>query len=457
MTTIETFHWKTEEAFSRIKQGLPVVLKECPIINPAYTNWTLDHIASLLSDDFPCDVYQSNSHRFPYWDTSHNSYKYQFTIPTSKATMSFREFLLTVRSQEEKPEDQRKYNYLHQSLVAEMGKPILEEYSKFSLQTAALYKMLANWGEMTSNLLLCGMKGYITPIHFDEQENLFTQLQGRKRVRIFRPKHWCGLYTYPNGHPQDRQSQVTLPSIPGSCELESEEGQYRFPAYKSIGKYELYADLEPGDVLYVPQYYFHQMEGLTDENISLSWWFKHTNRNKEIDYYSVELDETNLTAIRRNIESAISHMSGGGQRAHTVFLSIASGRTKLPGINFKEALSSSGSSGAILPPPDDEGKEVAKDNGDETQIAKREKAKPVPDYVTTELLMVDTDVSTVVLGLPSISSLILQAGALKLKDGDEEFCRIITEQALSMLTTLMPKEHTSGFLLQVASGRFNSF
>lgn len=292
-------HWKTEEAFNSIKKGLPIVLQECPIIHPAYSTWTLESINSFLKEDFPCDVYTSNTKQFPYWDTTKNTYQYDFIPPTSKLSLTFREFLLTIQEQEQRPESERTYHYLHQSLVAEMGSKILEEYSKFSLQTAALYKLLAGWSELTHNLLLCGCEGYITPLHYDEQENIFTQLQGRKRVRIFSPKYWHGLYTYPNGHPRDRQCQITLPPIPGSTYLENEEERFRFPAFQQVGMHELYTDLEPGDVLYIPQYWFHQMEALTD-NISLSWWFKHTNR-KEIDYENIRLDEISLIAVRRNI------------------------------------------------------------------------------------------------------------------------------------------------------------
>lgn len=299
---IEKYHWKTEEAFNCIRKGKPVVLKECPIVFPAHSNWSFETIADMIKDDFPCDVFVSESKRFPYWDSSKNSYQYEFIPPTEKVTMTFREFLLNVRSQDE-PANEKKYHYLHQSLVAEMGPRILEEYTKFSLQTAALYKVLAGWNELTHNLLLCGKEGYTTPLHFDEQENIFTQLQGKKRVRLFSPNWWYALYPFPNGHPRDRQSQVTLPSEPGCSILEDESDRFRFPAYESafkdVGMNELYTDLEAGEVLYIPQYWFHQMEALTD-NVSLSWWFKHTNK-KDIDYKNLRLDDVSLTAVRRNI------------------------------------------------------------------------------------------------------------------------------------------------------------
>jgi hypoxia-inducible factor 1-alpha inhibitor (HIF hydroxylase) len=85
-----------------------------------------------------------------------------------------------------------------------MGPKILEEYKKFSLETALHFKQLGGWDSLTNNLLLCGKTGFITPLHFDEQENLFAQLNGRKRARMFHPDNWFALYPYPNGHPCDR-------------------------------------------------------------------------------------------------------------------------------------------------------------------------------------------------------------------------------------------------------------
>lgn len=295
---VEKFHWKTEEAFNHIRQGKPVVLIDCPLVCPAHTAWTVDGIAQMMKSDFPCDVQVSETKRFQYFDTSKNAYHYEFTPPMRKVAMPFQAFLRAMRSQGEGA-DCKAFHYLQQSLVAEMGTPILEEYSKFSLQTAALYKVLAGWNAMTHNLLLVGAEGYVTPMHFDEQENIFTQLYGRKRVRLAPPSCWPHLYTFPSGHPCDRQSQVTLPQEPGQAELDMAQ-RLRFPAFAGMAAHELYADLEAGEVLYIPQYWFHQMEGLT-ENVSLSWWFKHIIKREGTDPSNIRLDDVGLVAVRRNI------------------------------------------------------------------------------------------------------------------------------------------------------------
>ena len=180
-------------------------------------NWTFERLNQILKPDFKCDVLSSYTHRFLYMDESKNVNGYQVsTSPTEKISMSFNEYYNYIKSTNVTSSSQSFPNYyLQQGLVAEMGPLILEEYKKFSLETALYYKQLGNWDELTNNLLLCGKTGFITPVHFDEQENLFVQLNGTKRVRLFHPDNWFSLYPYPIGHPCDRQSQLTLPTTPG--------------------------------------------------------------------------------------------------------------------------------------------------------------------------------------------------------------------------------------------------
>ena len=51
--------------------------------------------------------------------------------------------------------------------------------------------------------------GNVTPCHYDEQENLYAQVEGHKRVILFEPEKFRCLYPYPVHHPHDRQSQVS--------------------------------------------------------------------------------------------------------------------------------------------------------------------------------------------------------------------------------------------------------
>ncbi|KAJ8319116.1 hypothetical protein KUTeg_004207 [Tegillarca granosa] len=85
--------------------------------------------------------------------------------------------------------------------------------------------------------------GNITPVHYDEQENLFSQLKGHKRFIMFPPSQFDCLYPYPVYHPCDRQSQVDF----------DEPDFERFPNFKKAHGFETFVG--PGDVLYIPMYW----------------------------------------------------------------------------------------------------------------------------------------------------------------------------------------------------------
>jgi hypothetical protein len=83
---------------------------------------------------------------------------------------------------------------------------MLETLSNFLFN----FQQMGRWGPMTSNLLLVGQKGNTTPVHYDEQENLFAQVHGAKLFLLFAPDMFPCMYPYPIHHPHDRQAQVIV-------------------------------------------------------------------------------------------------------------------------------------------------------------------------------------------------------------------------------------------------------
>jgi len=305
---------------------------------PVANSWSPSKLSNVISKEFNCTVFSSNSNRFQYWDSTKNN-GYNFTAPTNKLEMTFDSFLqhLQEASTSSSQTSSVKPNYyLQSSVVADMGTRMSEEYTKFSLDAALRFKLQGKWDAFTSNLLLVGPAGAITPCHFDEQQNLFAQIYGRKRVRLFSPEAWRRLYPYPLNHACDRQTRVVLPDQPGARELDDEKDRVRFPAFARYANdpdaQEMFVDLGPGEVLYIPQYWFHQMESLT-ESVSLSWWFKHTSRSYMGEDGVIDLDNVSYVAMRRNLEGVVAKSVGGAttpRNAHNFFLAIAAGRIPLP-------------------------------------------------------------------------------------------------------------------------------
>jgi ribosomal protein L16 Arg81 hydroxylase len=109
-----------------------------------------------------------------------------------------------------------------------------------------------------------GSAGSIAPLHHDPFDNFFIQVYGRKRFLLFPPADHRNLYVYPKTHARNRQSQVDLraeiPDLPNN------------PFAHALNATGLEILLNPGDVMYLPPFWFHQVESV-DDTISLNTWY----------------------------------------------------------------------------------------------------------------------------------------------------------------------------------------
>jgi hypoxia-inducible factor 1-alpha inhibitor (HIF hydroxylase) len=137
---------------------------------------------------------------------------------------------------------------------------------------------------LKANVLWVGMRGVVTPGHFDEAHNFFSQIRGRKRFNLFSPIFFPSMYPFPFHHPADRQSRVDF--------YRPDHLTYpRFSEAKGVT-----VILEPGDVLYLPPYWWHHVESLT-ETIGINFWLE--MKQAEIDDLTYPLPAGQLVAIRR--------------------------------------------------------------------------------------------------------------------------------------------------------------
>ena len=102
-------------------------------------------------------------------------------------------------------------------------------------------RQIAVWG---------GGAGVRTTAHYDPHDNCFAQLHGTKRFLISPPADFAHLQIYPTEHPHSRQAQVSYAQAPPAVRL-------------------LAADLKPGDLLWLPAHWLHEVEAVT-ETISVS-------------------------------------------------------------------------------------------------------------------------------------------------------------------------------------------
>ena len=98
----------------------------------------------------------------------------------------------------------------------------------------------------------------VTPLHCDYDDNLFAQLWGRKRIFLAPPHH--DVFLYP------REANPLLFGSPVDPEAPDFE---RFPLARQAALVELI--VEPGDMLYVPAGWYHQVRALSFSLSSNRW------------------------------------------------------------------------------------------------------------------------------------------------------------------------------------------
>ena len=298
-----------------LEERKPVILTPSSLIANVAGKWDIPYIAEGLAA-LTCTVYASDTRHFRYWDEQKNEAGYVFaeSEQMSKHSMSasqFRAHMAESVAQRAKVEgtnnggsggrsgidgsgESRRY-YLQTVLVDGVSVAMTDDFRRFDWEGLLATQQRLGWGELSSNLLLVGHAGNVTPAHYDEQQNLFAQVHGAKRVVLFPPEDFGCLYPFPFHHPCDRQSQVDL----YAPDLEA------FPRFAHAHPVE--ACLKPGEVLYIPQYWFHHIENLSDDCVSLNFWFKDQAKPQKV---VLPVSPSQQLAMRRNIEKLVADKLG---------------------------------------------------------------------------------------------------------------------------------------------------
>ncbi|KAH9488363.1 Hypoxia-inducible factor 1-alpha inhibitor [Bulinus truncatus] len=282
---IPRLNYQDAKAEKLIESGHPVILTGSDLVGSAH-HWDLGYLCSNLGSG-QYTVYSSTDGKFKYYDEKKLPQNKTFVPPTTQTDMTFQEFATKL-----KKKDNTELMYLQQPLNDTVGKRIVMDFTSFNWGWANETQKRNHWGPLTSNLLLVGMEGVITPAHYDEQENLFAQIHGYKRFLLFDPSQFDCMYPYPIYHPHDRQSQVDFEN----------PDLTKFPKFADVKGYE--GIVGPRDVLYLPMYWWHQVESLQGhgETISITFWYKAAPTVKVV----YPLTAGQKVAIMRNIEKMIA-------------------------------------------------------------------------------------------------------------------------------------------------------
>jgi hypothetical protein len=101
--------------------------------------------------------------------------------------------------------------------------------------------------------------------HNDNDHNIACVVAGRRRFTLFPPEQVTNLYIGPMDHTPSGRA-ISLASL--------EEPDFeRFPKFAEALKTATVAELEPGDALYVPKYWWHHVQSLTPFNVLVNYWW----------------------------------------------------------------------------------------------------------------------------------------------------------------------------------------
>ncbi|XP_064387370.1 hypoxia-inducible factor 1-alpha inhibitor-like [Halichondria panicea] len=284
---VPRLHWDDPTADHLMTHEMPVVLTGTELVEPAL-RWTLPYLEDNIGSS-KHTVYISKTKKFLYFDDKKVNNVPDFREPMKKREWTFSKFVDELKGHIDRTDE---YLYYQDTLTDTVGTSIKHDFVHFNWRWLNDRKKRYNWGQLTTNLLLIGQPGNISPCHYDEQHNYFCQVMGEKRCMLFSPSNFDKLYPFPVAHPCDRQTQVDF----NNPDFE------KFPNFRDVKGYECM--VKPGEVLYIPMYWWHWIEGLPKGGITISitFWYRSGPVPNKIQY---PLNDQQKTAITRNIEKML--------------------------------------------------------------------------------------------------------------------------------------------------------
>lgn len=105
----------------------------------------------------------------------------------------------------------------------------------------------------------------VVQCHFDLKENIAAVVAGRRRFTLFPPGQTPNLYPGP--------FELTMAGPPVSMADFTNPDFDTHPRFREAMQHALVADMEPGDALYIPYFWWHHVEALDDFNVLVNYWW----------------------------------------------------------------------------------------------------------------------------------------------------------------------------------------
>jgi hypothetical protein len=117
--------------------------------------------------------------------------------------------------------------------------------------------------------------------HFDTFENIACVVAGRRRFTLFPPDAIGNLYVGPIDN--------TMAGQPVGLAVGSLPGDPQFPRFERARERSLVVELEPGDALYLPKLWWHQVEATEPVNMLVNFWWDAFKQGPDAPYATMLL------------------------------------------------------------------------------------------------------------------------------------------------------------------------
>jgi hypothetical protein len=115
--------------------------------------------------------------------------------------------------------------------------------------------------------------------HYDTFDNLACVIAGRRRFTLYAPELIGRLYMGPIDH--------TMAGPPVSLAASSPPDDARFPLFREVRDEAWMCELAPGDALYLPKLWWHQVESLAAFNGLVNYWWDGLAAGPDAPYTSL--------------------------------------------------------------------------------------------------------------------------------------------------------------------------
>lgn len=104
--------------------------------------------------------------------------------------------------------------------------------------------------------------------HFDVSHNVACVVAGTRRFLLFPPEQVANLYVGP--------LEVTMAGQPVSMVNPNAPDLVRYPRFAKAMEHALTAELEPGDAIFIPSMWWHNVQAAASFNVLVNYWWTET-------------------------------------------------------------------------------------------------------------------------------------------------------------------------------------